>query len=279
MNERRGFSVVELLVVIAIIGVLVALLLPAVQRVREAANRLKCRNHLRQIGLALHAYHDRAGAFPPGYHSAVSAANVDLGPGWGWASYLLDDLEQPNVWRQINFALDISAGANAAARGCSLTVFRCPSAEPAGTFTPAGASVAVARANYVGVFGSNELADDPGVGNGVFYRNSRVCIADVSDGTSHTLAVGERGRANSTATWAGAVTGADKAPALILGDTGTLPNSPLADKDDFGSRHADGANFLFADGSVRAVTNSISPDVWAALATRSGGEADTGGGP
>src|SRR5262245_1900758 len=136
MTERRGLSLVELLVVIAIIAVLVGLLLPAVQRVREAANSMSCTNNLKQIGLALHAYHDRAGAFPPGYRSLVGAADGDLGPGWGWASFLLDDLEQGNLRGQINFALDVTDPANAVPRAQDLAVFRCPSAEAAGTFTP-----------------------------------------------------------------------------------------------------------------------------------------------
>src|SRR5438094_479446 len=101
--NRRGFTLVELLVVIAVIGTLIGLLLPAVQKTREAASRLKCKNNLRQIGLALHNYHDRAGVFPPGYASLVGPNGPadDRGPGWGWAAFILPELEQDNLYKQI----------------------------------------------------------------------------------------------------------------------------------------------------------------------------------
>src|SRR4051812_4524675 len=105
--SRRAFTLIELLVVIAIIAVLIALLVPAVQKVREAASRTQCRNNLKQVGLALHGYHGRMKVLPPGYVDAGGGAGD---PGWGWAAYLLDDLEQAPLKAQIAFAQGIEAG-------------------------------------------------------------------------------------------------------------------------------------------------------------------------
>jgi prepilin-type N-terminal cleavage/methylation domain-containing protein/prepilin-type processing-associated H-X9-DG protein len=276
MSTRRGFTLIELLVVIAIIAVLIGLLLPAVQKVREAAARMTCKNNLKQLGLALHNYHDRNNAFPPGYLSGVTSGGVDTGPGWGWGAFLLPDVEQDNLYRTIRFDRDIRDTLNAAPRVQGLAVFRCPSDQRIDTFSPVDAGgnpvTTVAHGNYVAVFGSNEIEDNPGLGNGMFYRNSRIRFADLTDGTSHTLAVGERSSNLAKATWTGSVTGAEEAQALVLGTADHPPNDPHAHTEDFWSRHASGVNFLLGDGSVQSLNNSINPAVYAALATRAGGE-------
>lgn len=272
-RPRLAFTLIELLVVIAIIAVLIGLLVPAVQRARETAHRLECQNNLKQIGLALHGYHDRMKAFPPGYVTGVNAAGLETGPGWGWAAHLLDDVEQAPLRRQINFGVDVTHPANAAAREMALSVFLCPSDVRVGPFTADGASVSLAHGNYVGVFGNNEIESGPEFGNGMFFRNSRLRMADIRDGTSSTFLAGERSANLSKATWTGVIVGIDETQALVLGTCDHLPNDlAAAHPEDFWSRHSHGVNFLLADGSVRIIHNSMSQSVYQALATRGGGE-------
>jgi prepilin-type N-terminal cleavage/methylation domain-containing protein/prepilin-type processing-associated H-X9-DG protein len=297
MRTRHAFTLIELLVVLAIIAVLVGLLLPAVQKVREAANRAKCKNNLKQLGLALHHYHDRVGSFPPGYQTHVASDNSDLGPGWGWAAFLLDDLEQSNLGKSIRFDLPISDPANAAARNQVLPIFVCPTEIKTGTFTVVDMNgnpvTTVARSSYVAMNGVLGVTDDAWDNNGAFLRNRRLRIADITDGLSNTLFVGERATNMSSSTWTGAVmngvvpaqrypdpadqlANAEGAPALVLahGSREHLPNNPLVfDADATSSYHVAGVNFLFGDGSVQSISNTIDGTVYEALLTRAGGEA------
>lgn len=322
-QAHKGFTLIELLVVIAIIGILIALLVPAIVQVRESASRVQCKNNLRQIGLALHSYHDRWESFPSGYVSTVGPGGPadDQGPGWGWSALILPYLEKNNLSQQIDFTKGITDPANATARTTVLKVFLCPSDAGKDTFTvdklgDASSTystplldvnskpVEVAHSNYVGIFGNPEITPDPGfldttnpdrsiVHQGMFYRNSRVRIAQVTDGTTNTLFVGERSSNLAYATWTGSVTGGqvppkipdpfgfgpEGAPILTLGHTGNYldvpphtPNSPVNHVDDFWSRHSLGVNFLFVDGSVRNINDQIDPTVWWSLGTRAGAE-------
>ena len=320
--RRTAFTLVELLVVIAIIGTLIGLLLPAVQSARERARRLQCFNNLKQIGLALHCFHDAYQQFPAGYRSQTGSGGPadDKGPGWGWAAAILPFMEENSLYTQIHFNKDITDPTNTMARMTSVRTFLCPSDGGKPTFTvdklgdsdpnygtpvtdAVGNPVQVSHSNYIGVFGNPEITPDPGfllpdparsaAHRGMFYRNSAVRFLDVTDGASHTLFVGERCSALAYVTWTGAVTrgqvppktpdlynyGPEGAPILVLGHTGDAsdvpphtPNSPVNHVDDFWSQHPQGVNFLFVDGSVHIIANTIDPQTWWALGTRAGGE-------
>ena len=171
---RGAFTLIELLVVIAIIAVLVGLLLPAVQKVREAAARMQCTNNLKQIGLALHNYHDGNNKFPPGYVDGNTNPNStpdnDIGPSWGWAAFLLPYVEQGNIYNQINFNQLAGTGVNAAVSLQVLKVHTCPSdpyqqSVPVYDSTFSNPIATVAHGNYVGCNGWEECFNNAG-GNG-----------------------------------------------------------------------------------------------------------------
>jgi prepilin-type N-terminal cleavage/methylation domain-containing protein/prepilin-type processing-associated H-X9-DG protein len=295
--SRRGFTLIELLVVIAIIAILIGLLLPAVQKVREAAARTTCTNNLKQIGLAAHNYHGTFQVLPPGYTSGYATLDGDgTGPGWGWAAHLLPYMEQDALHKTIDLKKDIADPANAAARITPLKVFRCPSDNPANGPTFVAVSDAggtpiceVAFANYVGLGGVYEVSGYPDTNTGILLRNSRYRLTDILDGTSSTLfATERRSKSSPMTTWVGAVTGAvnpplnpayddEGPPTLCLTNVGEpdearTPNNPLEHVEDASSFHPGGVNAVFGDGSVRFIRDSIAPATWTALGTRAGGE-------
>ena len=340
--RRNAFTLIELLVVIAIIAILIALLVPAVQKVREAAARLQCTNNLKQIGLGLHQYHDAYKQFPPGYIDGntdpSSTPDNDVGPGWGWASFLLPYLDQGNLYSQINFKVGVGVGVNVQVSQTQLAVFQCPSDGiqqnvPIYDSSFTNPIATVAHGNYVGCNGWVECFGNAGgnyqpssdggaaqdgdgaqtgtgwAGNGLFYRNSQIKIAHVTDGLSNTIVVGERCAAHSPSTWTGAVTkgrcpawmatqgwtapytlpslapntgngtaydNADYNEALVLahGNRTHVPNAdhPNFDPDTFWSMHPGGANHLFGDGSVHFLSSSINPTTYQWMCTIAGGE-------
>lgn len=196
----RGFTLIELLVVIAIIAVLIALLLPAVQQAREAARRTQCKNNLKQLGLALHNYHDVFQVFPPGYTARnvtqASPVTDETGPGYAWSFAILPQMEQTNVYNAVNTLLDSQHPDNMAAiANVTLDMFRCPSDPSDNSFEVTdtnGTQYTLPTSNYAGILGYGSVTMNAGKSTGVFYRNSSVKIRDVLDGTANTICVGER---------------------------------------------------------------------------------------
>lgn len=293
-SRSGGFTLIELLVVMAIIGVLVGLLLSAVQRVREAANRASCLNNLHQMGLALHSYHDAHNSFPAGYVCQVQKNPNVTAPGWGWAFLLLPTLEQGNLAQLANVNFPVEDARNVSVRTTMVKQYICPSDRPTGVFTVFdrnNAPLAQAATNsYAACQGAGvDIDDELDDFNGIFSRNSKVRMTEVTDGTSNTIAVGERAALLIQSPWAGAVSlgttrvtpnapvknlnFVEDAPTQTLAhiDVETI-NDPNADPEDFFSAHTGVWNCLFADGSVRPIKLKISLPVLQALATRNGGE-------
>jgi prepilin-type N-terminal cleavage/methylation domain-containing protein/prepilin-type processing-associated H-X9-DG protein len=347
--KRRGFTLIELLVVIAIIAILIGLLLPAVQKVREAAARIQCANNLHQLGLAAHNYHSAYERFPPGVNLPVAIKIPNAPPGYPTVSpgpvtpgqsyslfiALLPYVEQDNLYRQLNLVSppgSTNVPASVSATGVAVPgnnsqyynastdptrqpiqpppgstivkTYLCPSdsAPPQTTYTSgscgATGSCLFGANTYGGNAGIRSFYYDAMTQDGVFYINSTVAIPQITDGTSNTIAFGERNRtdpvfdqvytgvANSIeehSGWAwsnyfpgydylyGAAmplnwqfpVGTTKDPGFVLQD---------ARYSTFGSQHSAGANFAFADGSVHFISNSIPLTVLQALVTRTGGE-------
>ncbi len=278
--------------VITIIGVLIALLLPAVQAAREAARRMSCSNNLKQIGLALHNYHDLSRCLPAGWrgYNAAGGPNPIGEPGWGWAAAALPFLEQVGASEQIRFDRPLTAAENAAIRVLPLAVFRCPSDNGDKTFTwtadegPA-APVTLATSNYIGSFGDENVhkchhVADGGqcVSDGAFFHNSALRFADFRDGLSQTFLAGERTTDLGYSTWVGAPAGDACAPGLVVGTAGYPPNSAEDDAHNFSSNHPAGTHFLLGDGSVHLISEQIQESIYHALSTRDGGETVAGSG-
>lgn len=210
LTGQLGFTLIELLVVIAIIGILLALLLPAVQAAREAARATECRSNLKQIALAIHNYHDRTGVLPPAWTSEPES----IQGGWGWGAMLLPDIEQANLFHKLRFDDLMTSTHSQQWYLQSIKSYVCPSDAfplsgtvivqepewpqwPPGSTAfhpPAQSCMEFSRSNYPAVYGSTNAKDARGAGNGLLFRNSSIKFRDIVDGTSQTFMVGERRR-------------------------------------------------------------------------------------
>lgn len=320
-----GFTLVELLVVIAIIGILIGMLLPAIHQVREAARRTACKNNLRQLGLALHNYESALGRFPTGYMYIsgddyaqtgypVSAGDANhLGHGWG--TLILPFVEQPNLYDQVNLKLPGFDPVNQVARETPLNIFLCPTDNwSQGNFVVRDQSASpvekYAAASYCANWGpASGVEDTPGNtsddinldatpdnSSGPFFRNSRTRFADIQDGTSNSLAVGERTNGpildrdgnpigvpphpNFENVWFAAArdinASDDDHGHMVLFDAEYGPNQARgngtgADRG-VSAPHEGLAQFVFLDGSTHTIGEQIEIGVYRALASIYGGE-------
>ena len=347
--DRRAFTLVELLVVIAIIGMLVGLLLPAVQAARESARNMQCQNNLKQIGLAVLNYESAHKLFPSGYVSyatrngsgpawaAIDSESWDGAPGWGWATLLLPFMEQTSLATNLNMQLPPWHTTNRNLLTTAIATYQCPSSsgerdpfllrdEAGGVLTRYGAPLLVGRSHYVANHGQESCWGECGsaatgvvftniytsatavvpiggdvsrVADGPFFRNSKVGMARVTDGTSTTIFISEHSSKLSDKSWVGAIPGAFVHPRLLspenraeaaatltlmhVGPSGgelDIAGFPIIHPMNFPtyhvcqmySEHKGGGNVLYGDGSVRFMQETVDLLVAAALASMSEGE-------
>ncbi len=303
-THRRGFTLVELLVVIAIIGILVALLLPAVQSAREAARRMQCTNHLKQLALACHNYQTSFNSFPISISAwAEGSSPTPQRNGKGWIISILPQMEQQALYDQFSLGFvgefasnqGIKNPACAPAMRAKLSFLNCPS-EPSGRKTSTTqyqfTGQEVTLTNYKGVIGDTRMGGSSSVHagttpdchnttgcNGTFYRNNYqdgISIDSFKDGTSNTLIIGEDVPAennHSTAFYSNGDYASCHAPLNYF------PKPPTPDSwwnvISFRSLHTGGANFALGDGSVRFLGDNINYPLYRALSTKAQGEVVT----
>jgi prepilin-type N-terminal cleavage/methylation domain-containing protein/prepilin-type processing-associated H-X9-DG protein len=332
---RRAFTLIELLIVIAIIGVLVGLLLPAVQAAREASRRISCTNQLKQLGLALHNYESSQRQLPAGYlsydrYAAMGSLPVedfdpvtwDAAPGWGWGVAVLPFLEHQSLYESLQQQRTSWDAAQGMASPPQLSSFFCASVsggiepfllvdETQHALQKSGREIWMPRSHFVASHGQEECwggCSGPGgdwggqvsrIADGPFYRNSKTRLADIRDGLSNTILLGEHTSLLSDKTWMGVVPGAvvhpkakspengpESAATLVLVHSGPAvgevdllgrpiihpPNYPTLHVGQMQSEHPGGANVLLGDGSVRFIANGIDRTTFASATSIREGE-------
>jgi prepilin-type N-terminal cleavage/methylation domain-containing protein len=258
--RRSGFTVVELLVSIAILGIVAALLLPAVQQAREAARRMTCQNHLRQIGLALHHYHQNHGSFPPGCSEHRPWRGSKLLKNYAWSALLLPHIEQTSLSREIDFDHPCDHPRNLELGLTDLPIYRCPSSQHRNRLHSG-------RSDYGGLYGQR-ITTRQETNNGLFIYDRPLRMSDVLDGLTNTLAVAEDALSQE-AQW---IDGRN-----IFEQSGGI-NDPKAwiGDNEIRSDHREGAMVLYSCSRVQFLSNAVDRLLLASLITRAGGEAIDG---
>ncbi len=302
--RRRGFTLIELLVVIAIIAVLISLLLPAVQQAREAARRSQCKNNLKQLGLALHNYHDTYNVFPPGA-LAMSTAGVAYKPGdsepsrtavvggWGWTMFVMPWIDQAPLYNSIAPNGNNFPSAPTTLTKTILPVFLCPSDPSPAIHTATamggdGATNGHAKSNYPAIYGStgvDYVQKSAANTRGIFWYNSATRIRDITDGASNTIMVTERywdGRDSETrrgAIWAGKADGTTGATDVGNKYANIIRAANHPDwvvkglnTNSASSLHVGGVHFVLGDGGVRFISENISAVTYQNLAQMADGQ-------
>ncbi len=269
-TAKSGFTLIEVLVVIAIIGVLVALIMPAVQSAREAARRTQCLNNLKQHGIALNTYITSNDALPIGYISWSSSSGV--APGWAWSAAILPQLEQGPTYSSINIKLPIDFPDNVTARTATQAILICPSDRQTGVFTTisqlTGGPIEASTVSYAASQGVSSSSS----GLGLFVPNLSVKPRDMKDGASSTIALGERASFVVQNAWAGALSNGGSGQQVLAQPLPSGLNPVGVSPATFSSPHPNLVQFLMADGSARTMKTTINPSVFQALTTRDGHE-------
>jgi prepilin-type processing-associated H-X9-DG protein len=262
LSLRRGFTSLELIIVVVLVAILIALLLPAVQIAREEARQAQCKNNLKQLGLAMHNYHDTYVTFPPGWVAANR--EPETGPCYGWGTMLLPFLDQAELYNRIDFKRPPSVNSLTQE---SLAAFKCaddPSPNINSIRGKFGASSYAGNYGDKVLPGSVEAASDA---TGLFFWNSKIAIPKIEDGISNTLMVGERTISSASAIWMGIRSNENASDNVSSCNDRTRLNTVI---DSFSSSHKGGVNILMGDGSTRFVADKIDSKTWQALGTRAG---------